>query len=311
MNGRSGLATFFLFMFLAVMILLQVLSMIQSDRLYERLNVLLDRLQESTATVRVTQTKTTPTRADLPIQEYPGDEGDWLIWHLTGEPATLNDYHTSSTMPTSYIVYLNIFESLLAYDIDKFNLKASLAQSYNVSDDGLQIDFVIRDDVRFSDGYPITANDVVFTYETVMNPGVDAADRRLYYNNIKEVIKTGERTVRFIMKEVHFKSLEYTGLMSILPKHIYEFEDSDEFNKRISNPMGSGPYIFEKWNVGNEVVLRVNENYWGPKPKIKKIVYKFITNDTAALQAFRAGDIDFMEPLPDQYADLSKDNEFL
>lgn len=73
MNGRSGLVTFFLFLFLAVMIALQVLAMVQSDRLYERLNLLLERLQ-SGGPVSVVQEET--DSVDLPMEEYPGDEGD-------------------------------------------------------------------------------------------------------------------------------------------------------------------------------------------------------------------------------------------
>ena len=91
MNGRSGLVTFFLFLFLVVMIVLQLLSMVQSDRLYERLNLLLERLS-SARPVRVAQEEQDAKRADLPGEEYPGDEGDWLIWNLRGEPENLNPF---------------------------------------------------------------------------------------------------------------------------------------------------------------------------------------------------------------------------
>ena len=132
MNGRYGLVTFFLFLFLAVMILLQVLSMIQSDRLYERLNLLLERLSSAEA-VRATREGQEARRADLPGEEYPGDEGDWLVWRLRGEPSTLMEIHTSSSMYTRYIVSGNIFESLLRYDPDEFKLEPFLAESYEVS----------------------------------------------------------------------------------------------------------------------------------------------------------------------------------
>lgn len=307
MNGRSVWLTFFIFLFLVLMIVLQVLSMVQSDRLYERLNLLLDRLS-SGGPVRVAGEK--DRSVDLPMEEYPGDEGDWLVWSLSAEPATLNEIHDSGGMATRWIVSGNIFESLLRYDPDEFELEPFLVESFKVSDDGLEISFVIRDDVYFSDGHPITADDVIFTYETITNPGVDAASLANYYRDIERVEKISEREVKFIMKRVYFKSLEFAGGMPIMPKHIYSFDDPDEFNKRISNPIGSGPYIFEKWNVGREVVLRRSENYWGRKPKLSKVVYKIITNDIAAIQALRAGDTDYLRPLPDQFSDLSKDEEF-
>ncbi len=309
MNGRSGLVTFFLFLFLLLMILLQVLSMVQSDRLYERLNLLLDRLSSAGA-VRVAREGQEAKRADLPGEEYPGDEGDWLVWRLDAEPATLNTIHTSSGTYSRYIVSGNIFESLLEYDLDEFKLRPRLAESYKVSKDALEISFVIRDDVHFSDGHPITTDDVIFTYDTITNPGVDAASLANYYQDIDEVIKISDREVKFIMKRVYFRSLEFTGGMEIYPKHIYDFNDPEEFNKRITDPVGSGPYVFEKWDIGRGVVLRRNENYWGRKPKLKKIVCRFITNFTAAVQALRSGDTDYMRPLPDQFAELSKDKEF-
>jgi len=309
MNGHSGLFTFFLFLLLACVILLQVLSMVQADRLYERLNLLIERWQTS-GLLRTAGEK--ESSADLQGEEYPGDEGDWLIWRLDAEPATLNMIHTSSGMYTNYIVHGNIFEGLLDYDPDAFELRPFLAESYEVSDDGLEIYFRIRDNVHFSDGHPITADDVIFTYETIKNPRVDAASTANYYKDVERVVKISDLEVKFIMKKVYFKSLEFVCLRDagILPKHIYEFDDPEEFNKRVSNPVGSGPYVFEKWDVGRELVLRRNENYWGRKPKLKKIVYKFITNDTAAVQSLRSGQIDYMRPLPEQFAQLSGDKEF-
>ena len=312
MNGRSGLATFFLFMFLAVMILLQILSMIQSDRLYERLNVLLDRLETRPATTRSPQAKTTPTRADLPMEEYPGDEGDWLVRRLKGEPRTLNPYSVDSSLDARWIHTRNIFERLFEYDLDYdgVKLKPWLAESMIISDDGLQITIRLREDIWFSDGVPVTADDVLFTYETIMNPGVDAADQRNYYSNFKEVIKIDERTIDFTFKELYWKTIESVGIFEVLPKHIYEFDDPEEFNNRRSNPVGSGPYLFEKWDVGQQIVLRRNEQYWGIKPKLKKIVYKFITNDTAALQALRSHKVDLMEPTSEQFTEMSEQDEF-
>jgi len=307
MNGRSGLVTFLVFLLLTAMIVLQILSMVQSDRLYERLNRLLDIQKSGVVTKSAEEKKET---SSLPGEEYPGDEGDWLIWSLGAEPATLMDITTLSSLYTRYIVSGNIFESLLEYDPDSLTLRPLLAESYNVAPDGLEISFRIRSDAHFSDGHPVTADDIIFTYQTIVNPGVDAASLANYFKDVDKVVKISEREVKFLMKRIYFKSLELAGGMEILPEHIYKFSNPEEFNKRISGPVGSGPYIFEKWDVGREIVLRRNENYWGHKPKIKKLVYRIITNDTAAIQSLRAGQIDYVRPLPDQYAELSKNEEF-
>jgi len=311
MNGRSGLVTFFLFLFLAVMILLQVLSMVQSDRLYERLNLLLERLS-SAEVVRVTREGQEAKRADLPGEEYPGDEGDWLVWSLPGEIRTLNLLNVDSTLDTRYIVSSTIIESLFEQDLDtdKVKLKPKLAEKMDISENGLEITITLKDDIYFSDGVPVTADDVIFTFETMMNPKIDCADLRNYFDNITEVVKLDNRRIKFVMRERYWKTIGVIGGFYVFPKHIYQFNDPDEFNKRISNPVGSGPYIFEKWNVGQQIVLKRNENYWGKKPNIKKIVFKFISNATACLQALRSHDIDMFEPGSEQVTDMPKDPQF-
>jgi peptide/nickel transport system substrate-binding protein len=304
MNNRSGWFTFLLFLLLLAMIVLQILSMIQSDRLYERLNFLLENISSR----QMPAGKAEPNLTAQGAEQYPGDEGDWLIWCLDAEPANLNPI-TRRDLYAAWMLDGNIFESLLKYDFDTLQLVPSLAESYKISDDGLELSFVIRNDVYFSDGQPITADDIIFTYETTINPGVDAASLANYYQDVEKVIKVSRREVKFIMKKPYFKATEITGGMAILPKHIYRFDVPDKFNKHISNPVGSGPYIFEKWDVGKEIVLRRNENYWGPKPKLKKIVFRFITNQTAAVQALRSHQIDFLLVSSEQYAELCNDKD--
>jgi len=309
MNGRSTLATFFLFIFLLIMIVLQVLSMVQADRLYERLNHLLDTLA-SNRTVIVNQKNQAKTGAkNFPGQEYPGDEGDRLVWRLDAEPENLNPI-TSTSLYARYIISGNVFESLLEYDPDTLTQRPLLAQDYKISDNGLEIYFRLKDNVHFSDGQSITADDIIFTFNTIKNSNVDAASLANYYKDIDRVEKISDREVRFVMKNVYFKSLEFTGGMEIIPEHIYKFSDPNEFNKHISSPVGSGPYTFEKWETGREIILKKNENYWGKKPKLNGIIYRIITNDVAAIQSLRSGQIDYMRPLPDQYSELSSNEEF-
>jgi peptide/nickel transport system substrate-binding protein len=308
MNNRSTLLTFILFTLLLIVILFQVLSMIQSDRLYERLNTLIDLIRDS----GVRQAPEQKSGQEKPAkEEYPGDDGDWLVWQLSAEPSSLNPI-TSSDAATTYIVSGSIFETLIEYDEDTFEYRPLLSESFEISDDGLQIDFILRDDICFSDGEPVTADDVIFSYETIINPGVDALHFANYLQDVDHIEKISDRHVRFIMKRVYFKSLGICGGIEILPEHVYKFDDPEEFNKRISNPVGSGPYVFEKWDIGNEVVLRKNLNYWGKIPNLEKILYKFITNDIAALQSLMSGQVDFISrPTADQFYEMSQDEDFV
>ena len=280
MKGRGGIAAFFVFLFLSIIIVLQILSMVQSDRLYECFNHL-DDLFEGSVSIRGDEAE--PETSVVIGEEYPGDEGDWLVWAFIVEPKTLNQINVDSDIYSRWITIPNIFEPLLAYDYDTVELKPWLAKNYEVSNEGLEITFLLRDDIKFSDGEPITAEDVVFTYETIINPLVDGSNVAQQFIDIDRVAAIDERTVKFYMKRPYFKSLQisaFTWDVGIYPKHIYKFEDAEQFNKRISNPVGSGPYMFEKWDVGSQIVLRRNENYWGPKPKLKKIIYRFIGSET-------------------------------
>jgi len=310
MNNRTGIFIFFLFLLLAIIVFLQISSMRQSDRFYERLNHFVATLKDIQSAEPIQDKKAS---ADLPMEEYAGDEGDWLVWAFRVEPKTLNQINVDSDIYSRWITVPDIFEPLLMYDYDEVVLKPWLAESYEVSDDGLELTFRLRDDIHFSDGAAITTDDVVFTYETIINPKVDGSNISQQFVDVDRVVKIDERVVKFYMKRPYFKSLQIAALtwdIGILPEHIYKFDDAEQFNKRVSEPVGSGPYVFEKWDVGSQIVLRRNENYWGAKPKLRKRVYKFITNVSACLQALRSGQVDMIIPTPEQFAEMVEDAEF-
>ena len=306
MNGRSPIFTFFLFLFLSVLITLQFLGMVQSDRLYQRLNDVIKAVEGAKYTVSAEQTGTLG-KSD---ETYPGDEGGWLVRALSAEPSTLFPFLESATWSTRWIVNANIYEPLIKYKPDKFEYEGHLAEDFSISEDGHQIYFKLRDDIHFSDGVPITTDDVIFTFETITNPKVDCHSYANYFKDVERYEKINDHEIKFYMKRVYFQSLGYLGGMYIHPKHVYEFDDPEEFNNLRTNPIGSGPYVFDKWEVGNRVVLDRSENYWGKKPNIEKRVFKFITNDIAALQSLESGQVDYLRPLPDQFAEKNEDEEF-
>jgi peptide/nickel transport system substrate-binding protein len=309
MNHRTNAVWFFLLFLLAGVIALQILSMIRSDRLYVALNKIERSIEGDNSQAK----PDTASKISQPAGEtYPGDDGDWLIWAMLVEPKTLNQINVDNDIYSRWITLLNIYEPLMVYDFDEVKLKPYLAESVDISSDGLEITFHLRGDIYFSDGVPITADDVIFTYQTVIDPNVDAANLANMYVDVDRVEKISDRVVKFYMKRPYFKALEVLSFwdIGIYPKHIYQFKDAKEFNKRASDPIGSGPYVFERWDMGKQIVLRRNEKYWGPKPHIKKVIYKFITNPIAAVQAMRAHQVDLIIPEPDQFADLVADAQF-
>jgi len=311
MGKRSGVYIFFLFLFLSIIVLFQVLSMIQSDRLFERVNRLEKTVQNMGGQNVVSgggQTVGSGISAVSQKVAREPNEGDWLVWHLPTDPTNLNPI-TSTDASANYVLGF-VFEGLLEYDFDTISLKGLLAQSWSVSPDGLEITFTLKNGITFSDGVPVTADDVVFSFNTIKDPNVDAASLANYYANFTRVEKIDERTVKFHLKEKYFKSIEVAGLTLIMPKHIYQYKTGKEFNDRRSEPVGTGPYVFDKWDVGREIALKRNERYWGKRCKLDRIVYNIITNDLAAMQSLRAGNVDYLETVTEQFYELSKDKEF-
>jgi peptide/nickel transport system substrate-binding protein len=307
--NRKNAGVFLLFVLLIVIFCLQILSMVQSDRAYTALNKIGTIIESGGASPKFAGRT---GKAEIPIRQYPGDDGDWLVWAMRVEPKTLNQINVDNDIYSRWITLINIFEPLMVYDFDEVKLKGLLAESYEISKDGLEIIFHLRDDIHFSDGAPVTADDVVFTYNTIMDANVDAANITSLYVDVDRVEKISARDVKFYMKRPYFKALEVCSFwdIGIYPKHIYQYKDAHQFNQRVSQPAGSGPYVFERWDVGSQIVLSRNENYWGAKPRLKKVVYKFVTNPIAAVQALRAHQVDMIIPEPDQFADLNNDKKF-
>jgi peptide/nickel transport system substrate-binding protein len=213
-----------------------------------------------------------------------------LVRHISADPTGLNP--VTSTDAYASDVLQNIYESLLERDRKTLELKPLLATSWKVSPDHLTYTFVLREGVRWTDGKPFTADDVLYSFERIKDPKVDAAHLRNYFKDITKVEKIGERTVRFTYARPYFKALEICGGMPIFAKHL--FDDGQDFNKHELNraPIGTGPYLFKEWITGSRITLTRNEKYWGKKPRITGMVYKVIPNSTVAFQLLKKGSLD-------------------
>jgi peptide/nickel transport system substrate-binding protein len=255
--------------------------------------------------------------------------GDWAIVQYSVEPENLN-YTISQTAPADYALHgpNNSFiqEALLQYDTKtwEFN-KPLLAESMpEVSEDHLIYTFTLRDGVKWHDGQPFTPEDVLFSAKALMCPLVDSAAQRSEFTDLTNVEVLEGRKVRFTFRKPYFQNLEVIGGdLPIQPKHVMDekgllddvkFTDiigpkgrtepkikefADRFNKHPMNraPVGTGPYKFEKWDSGKEIVVVRNEDYWGPKPYLDKVILRFIIDPTAALTALKAGDVDMVPRL--------------
>jgi peptide/nickel transport system substrate-binding protein len=241
----------------------------------------------------------------MPDARLPRDfaAGDSLVlaWSsdaLTLTPIIARDFYAAR-------IHTEVLEPLVHMDHDPpFDWVPGLARSWKVSDDGRTITYHLFPNARFSDGEPVTADDVIFTWRTAMNPAIAAAHVR---SELEPIVaryeKVNEFTVRFTLREPYFDVVRLTGnVLPIVPKHIYDSFDASSFNGRISDLcVGSGPWLLDEWKRGQRVVLRRNENYWGPKPALQAQVILIRPGALGQLQGFRAGEIDLIAPTPSQW----------
>jgi len=229
---------------------------------------------------------------------------------MGAEMENLNPY-TSSDAYASAILGL-VFDTLLQRDNETLELEPHLADSFEFSDDHLAYTFHLREGVTFSDGQPLTAADVKFSFDTLKNPEVDAPHLRNYYQDVTDCEVVDDYTVRFTCSKPYFRHLLMLGGFEILPKHIYgEGDFNTHPNNR--NPVGSGPYAFEQWDTGQQIILTRNERYWNEekKPRIVRRVYKLIVDNNAAFQVLLRQGIDLMDLLPEQWVNRGASGSFL
>lgn len=176
-------------------------------------------------------------------------------------------------------VHEPLIQSTLVYTNTELEIEKDLATDYSCSEDGLVWTVKIRDDVTFTDGEKLTAEDVAFTY----NMCRDASSVN-DFTMLKEAVASDEYTVEFYMTKP-YSIWPYTmATVGIVPEHAY----SDSYGM---NPIGSGRYIMKQWDQGQQVIFEANPDYYGEKQNIEKMTVLFMEED-AALAAAMSGQVD-------------------
>ncbi len=182
------------------------------------------------------------------------------------------------------------------------------------------VTFKLRRGITFSDGQPLTARDVVFTYNLVMHPKTDAAIYRNEYRlKFKSITAPDDYTAVFSFKKPFFDTFFEAATFRVLPEHFYgplTDERIEAINTVPGLILGSGPYKMiygpKDWAPGKELILERNGRYWGEASAIDRLVFREISNDVARLAAFRNGDIDlFYRAAPEQYIEYLKEDELV
>ncbi len=239
-------------------------------------------------------------------------DGDWLVESFGVSPPSLTPLLAGDVY--QQIIEARVLETLAVQDPTTLEWRPLLAESWEKDEENLTIRFKLRRGVTFSDGEELTADDVVFTYDWIMNPKVAAPRQRAYLKRIVAVEKIGPYEVEFRYGEPYFEWFGLAASVAVMPKHFYGRFTPEEFNKQTGLLMGSGAYRLpdpESWRPGDPLVLVRNARYWGEPGAFDRLVYKIIEQNAAELTAFRNREIDILGALPEQYVKLIEDKEFM
>ena len=320
-----------IFSFLALIVILIILSMYQRDREWTKLTSMeralseqsrdvsslrgsLNDMQKRLETLQI-QSKTaviSTNTAEVPksggvslafkrakdaTEKADYAQGDWSVSALTGGIKTITPLVSSDNTASDIQSY--ILESLITRDPDTLEWTGLIAKDWTISDDGLVITFNLRNDVYFSDGEAVDSSDVVFSFDFIMNEKIQAPRHRAYLEKIKGVTANGPHQVTFTFKEPYFEAFDLAGTLQVMPEHFYKeyLETPQIFNDSKGLLMGTGPYQLadpKGWTPDNgNVELVRNSRYWGDvQPSYDRILWRVIQNASARLTTYRNGDID-------------------
>jgi len=270
------------------------------------------------------------------------DQGDWLVQNFEAgvgkvTPLIAGDLYAA-------VIQSRVMETLAYVDNDTLKFAPLLATSWTITDnskawrqyvDGHKkagvddddisaapecppaviIDFKLRHSVIFSDSSPFTADDVVFTYDWVMNPKVDAPTDRSFLRRVKSVEKLSDDEVVFKFKVPYYQSFITASGINILSKNFYSKYTPEQFNDSVGLLIGTGPYRLSsptEWKpTTGKIELFRNQRYWGLAPSFDRLVFYQVENDTTNLVMYGNGDLDIVGLFPEQYQLVKDKHEYM
>ncbi|KZE81475.1 peptide ABC transporter substrate-binding protein [Paenibacillus jamilae] len=258
-------------------------------------------------------------------EKSPGGAGegvqDTLIYGRGGDSVALDPAIVTDS--ESLKIGHQVFDSLLEYKDGTTTVQPGLAESWEVSPDGLVYTFKLRQGVKFHDGTDFNAEAVVFNFERWANtksPYKYEGDSFDYYDSmfgseksrvIKSVKAVDASTVQFTLNKPQAPFLQNLAMTSFgiaSPKAVQE--KKADFK---SNPVGTGPFVFKEWKRNDSITLEKNLNYWKKgQPKLAKVIVRSIPDNTARYNALQNGEIDLMEDMnPDDVKQLEGNSELV
>lgn len=231
--------------------------------------------------------------------------GDVLIEGTIGEPSVLIPMLAGDS--ASHNIAGMIFNGLVKYDTD-LSVIGDLAESWEISSDGLVITFHLRKGVKWFDGVEFTADDVMFGFKTIIDEKTPTAYKEDFLQ-VKKAEVLDKYTFRAIYEKPFAPALTSWSFLVVLPKHLLEGKDITKSDLK-RNPVGLGPYKLNKWVAGQELILDSYKEYFEGRPYIDRYVYRVIPDPATMFLELKAGGIDMMGLTPIQYSKQTETDFF-
>lgn len=231
----------------------------------------------------------------LAADESPSPAGDKVVLRLgwTNEPDSLNPF--VGYEGSSYEVWSLNYDFLCGFGLDGSpDPDRGLAESWEISDDGLLWTFQIREGMTWQDGEPVTAADVAFTYNLIIDKDLTALTS--YTTNVKEARALDDTTLE-IECTAPKANMEKLWIY-VVPEHVWSKIDDPEKHKMTYPFIGSGPFQCTGWKKGSHVTMVKNPAYWGPAPAVDEIYFEYYTNADTMAQDLKSGLIDGANDVP-------------
>jgi len=228
---------------------------------------------------------------DAKWDALPPAYGDALVEGTIGDASTLIPMLASDS--ASHAVAAMIFDGLLTYDKNLSDLEPRLAESWDVSDDGLQITFHLRHDVKWEDRVPFTARDVEFGFRTIVDPNTLTAYAE-DYKQVKQFDVLDDYTFRVTYEKPYAPALATWGSLVVLPRHLLEGKDINNATEFGRKPVGLGMYSLESWESNLKITVRANPGYYRGRPYLERNIQRVIPDSQTQFLELKREDLDQM-----------------
>lgn len=257
---------------------------------------------EDEASTPDSDTDTSDTLMGVAIEEA-GNEGGTFIEGTSSDIQSVSPIIANDT-PTANFLSL-IFESLVELNPETLEPVGVLAESWEVSDDGLTWTFALREGVRWHDGEAFTADDVKFTYELHMDEASNSSYGGDLVAKIASIAVIDAQTVAFTLPQPYADFAVDVAVYGIIPEHIWAdvapadvVSDPGATGEDPARVVGTGPFVFKEWVTNDRVTASANADYWAGAPYLDEFIFKIVPDSTAAVQQLRTGEIDWFSGVP-------------